>query len=195
MMTGAYVRQGKRNGDGMSEPATEPAAPRSTGNVLLRKLGPLPVWAWMGIGLAAALAYWYWKSHMSSAGQTATTGQSTTSGSTIPQFVNQTYVQNTPPGDNDDDDKQKHPEQLTRTWQASATASTLAQVGARLGVTDPSKNLHPINKLALDFMHKTYLKNHNAKIPKGALFSYTEGTVTDKVTGKTVTLWPGPISR
>jgi hypothetical protein len=138
----------------------------------------------MGIGLALALAYWYWKSHMSASAQAGVTGQATTSGSDIPQFVNQTYVNTVPSTSGGGQPPPVPPEQLTRTWQASATASTLAQVGARLGVTDPVKNLHPVNKLAIDFMDKTFVKNHNAKIPKGALFSYTEGTVTLKNQGK-----------
>jgi len=137
----------------------------------------------MGIGLALALGYWYYKNKKANANAATTAGSGTVSSSDIPQFVNQTYVNTTPP-DTDDHTNNHPPEQLTRTWQAIATASTLAQVGARLGVTDPAKNLHPANKLATDFM-KAYAKNHNAKIPKGALFTYTEGTVTPKAGAKT----------
>ena len=90
----------------MSEPVPEntPAPARSnSGGVFTRKLGPLPLWAWMGIGLAVALGYYYWRQNKASGtasanAQNASGGQAgTTDSSLVPQFVNQTYVQNAPP--------------------------------------------------------------------------------------------------
>ncbi len=79
----------------------------SRGNVFTRKVGPLPMWTWMGIALVLAIAYYLYKKH-SSAGAASTassTGVSGTAGNTpggvdaslVPQFVNQTYVNGTPP--------------------------------------------------------------------------------------------------
>lgn len=90
----------------MSETAPEPApaARASGGNVFTRKLGALPMWAWMGIGLAVALGYYYWKQSTGSAAgaKNAQAGQSAQSAggvdsNLVPQFVNQTFVENQPP--------------------------------------------------------------------------------------------------
>jgi hypothetical protein len=71
------------------------------GNVFTRKLGPLPMWAWMGIALAIALVYYFWEKNKSSSSTSSTdTSENTPGGvdsSLVPQFVNQTYVNNTPP--------------------------------------------------------------------------------------------------
>jgi hypothetical protein len=180
------------------------------GNVFTRKVGPLPMWAWMAIALAVALGYYLIKSKgaksSNDASGSGTGGSSTTDSpggtdsSLVPQFVNQTYVNSTPPTAPAMHGSKNTPVvspgtspkagepikagssqlQLTRTWEASATASTLSQVGGRLGVTDPSTNLHPANATASNWMKNQYSKNKNSKIPKGALFTYTEGTITDK---------------
>jgi hypothetical protein len=92
----------------LSETAPEPApAPTGGGgNTFSRKLGPLPLWAWMGIGLALALTYYYFKQNKASASASNqasnsqagnNTAAGTTDSSLVPQFVNQTYVQNAPP--------------------------------------------------------------------------------------------------
>jgi hypothetical protein len=87
----------------MSETAPEPApAPTrsSSSNVFTRKMGPLPVWAWMGVALGVALAYYYWKQNKASAStasQASSTQAGTTDSSLVPQFVNQTYVNDAPP--------------------------------------------------------------------------------------------------
>jgi hypothetical protein len=91
----------------VSETAPEPeAAPTRSGgsNTFTRRLGPLPLWAWMGIGLALALTYYYFRQNKAStsASQAASNAggvgaAGTTDSSLIPQFVNQTYVQNAPP--------------------------------------------------------------------------------------------------
>ena len=93
----------------MSEPAPDTAPSSSGSGVFARKLGPLPMWAWMGVGLALALGYYYWKQNKASsaASSTAQTAAQTaqaasgaaggTDSSLVPQFVNQTYVQNQPP--------------------------------------------------------------------------------------------------
>jgi hypothetical protein len=92
------------------EPDSQPAARSSGSGVFTRKLGPLPMWAWMGVALAVALAYYFIKQDKAKASAaSSTTGSSTTAGtgdtgttgttdsSLIPQFVNQTYVQGSPP--------------------------------------------------------------------------------------------------
>ncbi len=84
-----------------------PAEPSGNSNVFTRKVGPLPMWTWMGIALVLAIAYYLYKKH-SSAGASQATGSGSTSGtaantpggvdaSLVPQFVNQTYVNGTPP--------------------------------------------------------------------------------------------------
>lgn len=92
----------------MSEPSPETApSSGSSKNVFTRKLGALPLWAWMGIGLAVALGYYYWKQSTGSAAgaknaasQSASQSPEAAGGvdsNLVPQFVNQTYVQNQPP--------------------------------------------------------------------------------------------------
>lgn len=94
----------------MSEQAPE-APPRKEGgggakSTFTRKLGPLPLWAWMGVGLAVVLVYANWKKSKQGA---SSTGTGTAAGATsvnspggvdaslVPQFINQTYVQDQPP--------------------------------------------------------------------------------------------------
>jgi hypothetical protein len=90
----------------VSETAPERSAPSSGGgNVFTRKIGPLPMWAWMAIALLVALGFYLVKSK---SGQSSTANDQTGSGtdtagaggvdsSLVPQFVNQTYVNNSPP--------------------------------------------------------------------------------------------------
>jgi hypothetical protein len=85
----------------MTTPTPPPNQDQGGGaNVFTRKIGPLPLWGWMGVGLAAALAYTYWKQNKQ-ANSSSTTSASGTTGTTdsslVPQFVNQTYVDQTPP--------------------------------------------------------------------------------------------------
>lgn len=84
----------------MSEAAPEvtPESPRPSGNVFLRKIGPMPMWGWLGVGLAIALAYAYWRKQQAAATTAAAaTPTPDTSQSDIPQFVNQVYTNNMPP--------------------------------------------------------------------------------------------------
>jgi len=87
----------------MSETAPEKSGPSSGGNVFTRKLGPLPMWVWMIIALTVALVYHMYsaskKSSSSSTASTSGTGGTagTTDQSLVPQFVNQTYTNSTPP--------------------------------------------------------------------------------------------------
>lgn len=95
----------------MSEAAPEggtQAAPRKAGggSTFTRKMGPLPLWAWMGVGLAVVLVYANWNKSKQAA---SSTGTGTAAGATsvnspggvdaslVPQFINQTYVQDQPP--------------------------------------------------------------------------------------------------
>lgn len=87
----------------MSETAPEaPPQQQSGSSVFTRKLGPLPLWAWMGIALALALVYYYWRQNKASTKASQSSGDQLASGTDqnlIPQFVNQTYVDNAPPGE------------------------------------------------------------------------------------------------
>ena len=75
------------------EPAA-PAQPSSGGNVLTRRIGPLPTWAWVAIVGGVIVAYELYKSY--SSGSTAASSTATPA-SDVPQFVNQTYVSGVPP--------------------------------------------------------------------------------------------------
>lgn len=69
-------------------------------NFLTATLGPLPVWAWGLIVLGGAFAYWIWAKNQSSSSTSSTASTTgTTDSSLIPQFVNQTYTNVTPPSD------------------------------------------------------------------------------------------------
>lgn len=167
MSESAYER-GLRHG---SEGGGSPTGSISSGGgstFLTKRVGPLPIWGWAAILLLLAVGYYMWHKNQNSSAPT-----STTSDSQIPQFVNQVYTNPSPP-DNDTLPKppSPKPKDKDKTWTASATASTLAEIGKRLGVSDPAKNLQPMNTIARNFMEKVYPKNHNAKVPKGATFSY-----------------------
>lgn len=83
-------------------------APRSSsgGNVWTKKYGVLPLWAWMAILMVLVLMYSLYKKSKSGSNTTTGTGtQSSTSinqpggvdASLVPQFINQTYDNDTPP--------------------------------------------------------------------------------------------------
>src|ERR1700761_8481263 len=90
----------------MSEPAPEGGG-GGVGSVLKRQVGPLPMWGWMGIALLLAII-WYAVQKKKS-GSSTTTGAGSSSGtstvnspggvdsSLVPQFINQTYTETTPP--------------------------------------------------------------------------------------------------
>lgn len=89
----------------MSMPA-EPST-GGGGNVFMRKIGPMPMWAWMGIALAVALVFHLVEKNKagSSGTSNASTAQTAATNNTpggvdsslVPQFVNQTYVDSQPP--------------------------------------------------------------------------------------------------
>jgi len=59
----------------MSEAAPEavrrPAAPAAGGNVLTRKIGPLPTWAWLTLGLAGGVGYIWWRNRQNASATAA----------------------------------------------------------------------------------------------------------------------------
>lgn len=81
---------------------TTPSEPRqSGGNVFTRKIGPLSMWVWMLIALAIAVTYYLYKKNSANS---TTSNQNTaantpggTDSSLVPQFVNQTYTDVSPP--------------------------------------------------------------------------------------------------
>jgi PASTA domain len=88
----------------MSETAPERPS-GGGGSVFTRKVGPLSMWMWMLIALLLAIGYYLLRKNKSSTSATASsanpagTGGSagTTDQSLVPQFVNQTYVDSSPP--------------------------------------------------------------------------------------------------
>lgn len=86
----------------MSEMQTESGG--GGGNVFMRKIGPLPMWGWMGIALLLAFGFYLLEKHKSGA-TSSQSGQSPNTVNTpggvdsslVPQFVNQTYTDVTPP--------------------------------------------------------------------------------------------------
>src|SRR5271165_5965862 len=71
-------------------------APGKKGNVLTRKIGPLPMWAWTSIVLIMVVGYSLY-SNKKNAAAAAAAPATGTDASQVPQFVNQTYVSPTPP--------------------------------------------------------------------------------------------------
>lgn len=86
----------------MSEQTTSTSTSRPKGNVLTKPMGPLPMWGWMAIIAGIAVLYSFYKK---SKGTTSASQQSASTvdqpggvdSSLVPQFINQTYNQETPP--------------------------------------------------------------------------------------------------
>jgi hypothetical protein len=151
------------------------------------------MWAWMGIAALIAVGYYlYHKNQEASSSTVSDTGGSSgaTDQSLVPQFVNQTYVENSPPSapsTSTTTTPVKPPASKTQpvmhTWTAIASDSTMSQVAGRLGLFEAGKNtpdpsdMTPVNATAKNFIKNVYSKNPDAKIPKGAEFSYDLGTV------------------
>jgi hypothetical protein len=88
----------------MSESSTETTRTTSGGGFFTRSIGPLPMWGWMAILLVLVVLYAYYKKSKANSASSATTtaqGAANAPGgvdaSLVPQFINQTYVQETPP--------------------------------------------------------------------------------------------------
>lgn len=181
----------------MSEQAPERPAASSRGGramgLFTEKIGPLPMWGWLAIIITGIVGWRLYENHQSSSsGSSASTASDSTAADTVPQFVNQTYVTTTPPvqGTPPPATAATPPagtpvktgsstQQLTRTW-TSEGGSTYAQVAQRLLGNTTVANLHPANAAAQKWVAGPYAKNHNAKMPRGLEFTYTEGTVTTK---------------
>ena len=180
----------------MSETAPEapPSRGSGAGGLFTQKIGPLPMWAWVAVIGGGLIAWRLYASHKAAA-TTAQTDTSSVPADQVPQFVNQTYVQTTAPTSQSPGPAgpagppglqgipgtapPPKPTQLTRTWQ-SLGGSTYAEVTQRLLGNADVGNLHPANAAAQKWVSTVYAKNHNAKMPKGLAFTYTEGTVTSK---------------
>jgi len=86
----------------MSESAPESGGRGGGGSFFTRKAGPLPMWGWMAIVGVLVLVYAYYKkSKSATAATTQTAATNNTPGgvdsSLVPQFINQTYTNETPP--------------------------------------------------------------------------------------------------
>lgn len=164
------------------------------------KIGPMPMWVWLVIIAGILIAWRLYEDHVNAA-STSTTATDSTAADQVPQFVNQTYTTTTaptvnvtqtssggttstgPPPSKEPPPLHKPPpkgkQTLTRNWTApKGGVSTLGEIAQRLTGRNDVSLLTPANTIAKNFM-KAYDKNHNAKVPKGAVFTYTEGTVTD----------------
>lgn len=138
-----------------------------SGNVLTNKLGPLPVWGWAGIGLLGAVLFYLWNKNKSNRQNSGVNTPGGVDSSLVPQFVNQTYVQNVPPPapsmtgpskekepDKDADDRSrphpvpvqpgKQPHYRTVTVTKSGWSSTLEGIAMHFDV-DSVKELAKLN--------------------------------------------------
>lgn len=89
----------------MSESMPESGGGGGGATGLTKKIGPLPMWGWMLIIGVVAIAFSYYKKSKSTTSTSSGTGAAAASGqaaggvdsSLVPQFINQTYNQETPP--------------------------------------------------------------------------------------------------
>ena len=89
----------------MSEQTVSTSTSRPSGsNVFTKKIGPLPMWSWMAIILTLVVLYSFYKKNKSSstaaqtsADQAAGNSPGGVDSSLVPQFINQTYENITPP--------------------------------------------------------------------------------------------------
>lgn len=139
-----------------------------------RKVGPLPLWAWLGLATLLAVGYYMYaknKAANSTASQSAGTGGSagTTDQSLVPQFVNQTYVNSSPPV--------APPSNGSKTVSATTKEYSWTDTGQGWSATELAKKLG----ISLDDLKATNaqgtkaLKDPNKPIAKGAHFTYDKG--------------------
>lgn len=143
-----------------------PPQSRSSGNVFTRKVGPMPMWGWMGVVLLAAIGYYLIRKQgqTTAAANQAVNTPGGVDSSLVPQFVNQTYVQDTPPA----------APQLTPTKTSTVHAYSWTDTGQKWSPVQLAKALgvninalKPANAAA-----KKALTEPNRPIPKGAKFTY-----------------------
>lgn len=113
---------------------TAPTPAEGSGSgTFTRKLGPLPMWAWLAIGTGLLVIVYTWKKNQAaSSGNNSTDSEAATqseSDNQIPQFVNQTYVQNYPP----DSSGTTTPPPSTGTTSGSTTNGNGQYIGQSAG--------------------------------------------------------------
>jgi LysM repeat protein len=86
----------------MSTPQQGEGGGGRAGGFFTRKLGPLPVWGWTALVAGLFLLYSLYKSKQSSTSSTAQSASTVNQpggvdASLVPQFINQTYVNDNPP--------------------------------------------------------------------------------------------------
>jgi hypothetical protein len=165
-------------------PAAAPAAPpaRGGGNVLTRKIGPMPAWAWIAIIAAALIGYAYYRNKQSagSSSADAATAADGTDASQVPQFVNQTYTTVTPPvAGPPPNATTPGGTQIPGHHVVTATGhETLAQIAKRYKTT-------PAAIVAYTLKHKThispaeskFLKKGKGRVPRGLVLWVPEPQV------------------
>jgi hypothetical protein len=160
------------------------------GNVFTRKVGPLPMWGWMGIALLLAVGYYLWhknqsSSSTSSSAQTAATNNTPggVDSSLVPQFINQTYTQTTPPPAPNvtitDSGNTTAPAPTASTtsststtamkysWTDTGQAWSPNELASKLGISTGAL-------VATNSLGTKALSQPTKPIPKGAKFDYTK---------------------
>lgn len=164
-----------------------PGPDRSSGNVFTRKIGPLPMWGWMAIALLVALFYYLYSKNKGGAGASPSTVNTPggVDASLVPQFVNQTYTNVTPPAA----PPMSSPQVPTSTqtvnafsWTDTGQKWSALELAKHLGIS--VKALKPSNEAGVDA-----LANPNKVMEKGAKFTYVKepkGITTTKTNDKAV---------
>lgn len=156
-------------------PEAPPAAPaRGGGNVLTRKIGPLPTWAWVAIVSAILIGWAYFRSKQAGSSTTAADTTATgTDASQVPQFVNQTYTSVTPPAAGAPPPPAPTPGGTQIPGHHVVTASgkqTLAQIAKQYGTS-------PADIIAYTRKHKTHISPDEAKFLKSGKGRVPRGLV------------------
>lgn len=161
-------------------PAAAPPA-RGGGNVLTRKIGPLPTWAWVAIVSVILIGYAYWRNKQAGTTATPDTTADGTDASQVPQFVNQTYTSVTPPAAGAPPPAAPTPggTQIPGHHVVTATGKeTLAQIAKKYGTS-------PADIIAYTLKHKThispteskFLKKGKGRVPRGLVLWVPEPQV------------------
>lgn len=163
-----------------SPPAAAPAR-GGGGNVLTRKIGPLPTWAWVAIVSVILIAFAYWRNSQSGGSTAASsTAADGTDASQVPQFVNQTYTSVTPPAAGPPTAAPTPGgTQIPGHHVVTATGKeTLAQIAKRYGTS-------PADIIAYTKKHKThispteskFLQKGKGRVPRGLVLWVPEPQV------------------
>lgn len=167
---------------------TGPSGGEDKFGFLVRKIGPMPVWAWGAI----IVGVYYWYTHYGPGKTSANAANTSQDQNSVTETLNQTTgpgdgtgmvpvppLTPTPPVTGN-----KPPEQTVGySWTDTGQKWTANQLAKNLGITVGA--LRPSNRLG-----QKALNNPNAAIAKGAKFTYTSGKVVPA--GGTARTSPNP---